>query len=100
MLGEHRLSAQAFYNKGNLNITMFGARSLDLERSSLFGDLSYRVSKQWRLTSSYTYDNYITETFLDYTFGFGYRLGWREVGLIWSAQTQRIGLQLLGTTVY
>ena len=100
VLGEHRLSAQAFYNKGNLNITMFGARSLDLERSSLFGDLSYRVSKQWRLTSSYTYDNYITETFLDYTFGFGYRLGWREVGLIWSAQTQRIGLQLLGTTVY
>ena len=100
VLGEHRLSMQAYFNKGRFNMSLFGAKSLDLERSSVFGDLSYRVSNQWRLTSGYTYDRYLGNTFLDYNFGFTYRLGWREVGLIWSEQTKRVGFQLLGTTIY
>ncbi len=100
VLGEHRLSLQAYYNQGRFNMSLFGAKSLDLERSSIFGDLSYRISNQWRLTSGYTYDRYLGDSFLDYNFGFTYRLGWREVGLIWSEQTKRIGFQLLGTTIY
>ncbi len=100
VLGGHRLSLQAYYNRGRLNFSVFGSRSLDLERSSVFADLSYRISNQWRLTSSYTLDKYLGDTYLDYNFGIGYRLGWREVGLIWSEQTRRIGFQLLGTTIY
>ncbi|MDR3689926.1 MAG: hypothetical protein P4L46_11145, partial [Fimbriimonas sp.] len=100
VLGEHRVSMQAFYNRGRVNMSLFGSRSLDLSRTTVFGDLSYRLGRLWRLSSSYTSDIYLNDTYLDYTFGFGYTLGWREVGLVWSAQTQRIGLQLLGATVY
>ena len=100
VLGEHRLSLQAYYNRGRFNASLFAARSLDLERASVFGDMSYRIGNLWRLTSGYTYDRYLNDTYLDYNLGFTYRLGWREVGLIWSEQTKRIGFQLLGTTIY
>ena len=100
VLGEHRLSLQAYYNRGRFNASLFAARSLDLERASVFGDMSDRIGNLWRLTSGYTYDRYLNDTYLDYNLGFTYRLGWREVGLIWSEQTKRIGFQLLGTTIY
>jgi len=100
VLGEHRVSLQTYFNRGRFNASVFASRSLDLERSSIFGDMSYRIGNLWRLTSGYTFDRYLNDTYLDYNIGFTYRLGWREVGLIWSEQTKRIGFQLLGTTIY
>ncbi len=99
-IGEHQLTMQAYYNKGQLNLTVLANKSLDLANRSVYGDLSFRVSKLWRLMAGYTYDQYLGDTYLDYTFGFGYKVGWKEVGLVWSEQTRRIGLQLLGATIY
>lgn len=98
-LGQHRLSAQTYWNFGRLNLNLFGTKSLDVDRADLYGDMSFRLSGLWRLSASYTYDKYLSNQFLDYDFSVGYRLGWREVGLIWSKRTNRIGIQLLGATI-
>jgi hypothetical protein len=75
-------------------------KALDIDRSTVFGDLGYKVSRLWRLSTGYTYDTYLGTTFVDYNFGFTYLVGWRQVGLIWSEQTRRIGLQILGSTAF
>jgi hypothetical protein len=98
VIGEHQLTLQNSYNSGNTGLNLMLSKSLDIDRSTIFGDLGYRLSKLWRVTTGYTYDTYRGTTFLDYNYGFTYRLGWREVGLIWSEQTRRVGLQILGTT--
>ena len=97
-VGEHQVTSQFFVNRGNTNFSILGSKSLDIQRDTVFGDLSYRLNKLWRLRSSYTLDNYLNTTYRDYSFSFGYKLGWREVGLIWTQRTQRIGLQILGAT--
>ncbi len=100
VIGKHEIAMNGFYTRGPVNMSVIASKSLDIERATVFGDLSYRVSKLWRLKTGYTYDRYLGTTYLDYNFGFGYRMGWKEVGLIWTEQTQRVGLQLLGTTIY
>ncbi len=100
ILGQHRLSLQSYYNSGRTNISIFASKSLDVDRLSYFGDLSYGLSRMWRLSSAYTLDRYKSDTYLDYTMGLGYQIGWREVGLVWSKATKRIGFQVLGATVY
>lgn len=98
-MGMHRLGVQTYWDLGPFDVNLYGSRSLDIERTSLFGDFSYRLSPLWRLTSSYTYDRYLNTQFLDYNLAIGYRIGWREIGLIWSERTKRIGIQFLGVTV-
>ena len=100
ILGMHRLSLQSYYYAGRMNFSLFASKSLDIDRFSYFGDLSYGLSRMWRLSSGYTFDHYANETYLDYTMGLGYQIGWREVGLVWSKRTKRIGFQVLGATVY
>ena len=99
-IGQHEVTMQGFFNRGNVNFTTNVSKSLDIERSTIFNDLSYKVSKLWRIKTGYTFDNYLSTTYVDYNIGFSYRMGWREVGLIWTEQTRRIGLQLLGTSFY
>jgi hypothetical protein len=74
-------------------------RSLDLNRETIFADTDYSVSKQWRLRGSYTYDQYLSNVDLDYTLAVTYHIGWREMGIMWSARTKRFGLLLLGATI-
>jgi hypothetical protein len=104
ILGNHRVSLQGYYNAGRTGLRLTGSKSLDVDRISLYGDLDYRVSDTWRLGLGYTLDRYplsstVSNTYLDYTFLVGYRIGWREVGLTWSRQTKRIGFQILGATL-
>ncbi|RYG86857.1 hypothetical protein EON77_03115, partial [bacterium] len=73
LLGRHRLSMQGNYNRGAANFSIFAARSLDLDRQSLYADGSYRLSRQWRVGYSYTLDQYLGSSFRDYNvfLGFG-----------------------------
>ncbi len=98
LIGKHRLTLQGSYSAGRTDFSAFMARSLDMRRMNLYGDLSYRMSGLWRFAFGYTYDQYLSDSYLDYSVTLGYRLGWREVGLTWSRRTKRIGLQLLGTS--
>lgn len=96
LIGRHRLSAQGYAYKGRTSISVFASKSLDLDRLSYFGDLSYRMHRDWRVATTYTLDRYLGESYKNYGFLLGYKIGEREVGLTWSYNTKRIGVQFLG----
>lgn len=98
LLGQHRLSLQAFYNSGRMGLNFFGTRSLDIDRVSYYADLNYRISGLWRILGSYTFDKYLTDTYMDYNATIAYRLGIREIGLTWSHRSKRFGIQVFGAT--
>lgn len=96
LTGRHQLSFAGSVNRGSFDATLSASRALDIDKLSLFADLSYRVSDMWRLSYSYTMDRYIGNTYVDYTAALGYRIGIREVGLTFSGRTKRFGFQILG----
>lgn len=98
LLGQHRLSLQAFYNAGRTGFNFFGTRSLDIDRVSYYADMNYRVSGLWRILGSYTFDKYLSDTYMDYNATIAYRLGIREIGLTWSHRSKRFGIQVFGAT--
>lgn len=97
-LGRHQLSARANADVGPLSFNFFGSRSLDVDRMTMQIDAGYRFARDWRLSYAYTLDRFFGDSFFDYNFILGYRLGYREFGLTWSHRTKRIGFQVLGTT--
>ena len=99
LLGRHRLSLQGNYGQGGTNFSFFASRSLDLDRQSLYADGSYRFAPRWRLGYSYTLDQYLGSSFRDYNVFLGFGLGFRELGLVYSQRTGRIGVQLLSVPV-
>ncbi|MCO5298295.1 MAG: Ig-like domain-containing protein [Fimbriimonadaceae bacterium] len=96
--GRHQISLQGSYYGGRTNLSLSANRSLDIQRLSLEADMGYRLSDLWRLRYSYTYDRYLGDTYLDYYISLGYRIGFREIGLVWSKRTNRLGIQLLGAS--
>lgn len=99
VVGMHRLSLQGYFSRGRISANMFMSRSLDVDRQNIFGDLSYGFSRQWRFGYQYTFDRISGTEFLDYNYVIGYRLGWREVGIVWSRLTNRFGIQLTGASL-
>jgi hypothetical protein len=97
-LGRHALSARGNANMGGLSFNFFGSRSLDVDRTTVQLDAGYRFARDWRLSYAYTFDRFFGDSFFDYNFILGYRIGYREFGLTWSHRTKRIGFQVLGTT--
>jgi hypothetical protein len=98
LLGRHRLSTQLFYGSGPVSFAGVYQRSLDMDRSSIMLDGGYRLSGLWRMSCYYTIDRYLTQSFEDYNFVLGYRLGIRDIGLVFSGRTQKIGFQILGAS--
>lgn len=96
LIGRHRLSAQGYMQAGRTSASFFASRSLDVNRLSYFGDVSYRLHPQWRLAFAYTLDQYLDLSYRDYYYLVGYRIGQREFGLTWSSRTRRLGVQFLG----
>ena len=96
--GKQRLSAQGSYYTGKVNLNVFASKSLDAQRATYFVDATYRFSNVWRLAYSYTFDQYLTEKFADYTIGLVYTFGWRDFGLMYNARTKRFGVQVLGAS--
>jgi hypothetical protein len=106
IVGKQRLTVQGFYNEGNTYLSVLAARGLDVQRTSLFADLSYRVMPQWRVAYGYTLESYrvgeFDNVFMDTTVSLFHRLGGadfgRDVGLTWSQRTGRLGVSVLGVT--
>lgn len=94
--GKQRLSLDTNYGVGKLNLHLFASRSLDADWSSFYGDMSFQVSPLYTLSAGYTLDKYLSETSLDYDLMLSYRVGIREVGLVWSRKTNKIGIEILG----
>lgn len=97
-LGQHRLSSEAYYSQGAYSLHGFVAKSLDVQRLNASVQLNYRASTLWRINYGYYLDQYIGDTYLDQTVILAYRIGFREIGLSYSARRNRLGLEILGTT--
>jgi len=94
--GRQRMSLETNYQRGRTDLSLLASRSLDANWSSLYGDLSYRVSGLFRFSTGYSVDQYLSDHSLDYNVMFSYRIGVREVGLVWSRSTHRLGFEILG----
>lgn len=99
LTGRHSLSLRTYYSAGNTSISLFGSKSLDLDRHNYFVDASYRLSSLWRLSSSHTISRYVGQAYVDGYYMISYRLGYREVGLLYSTDTKRLGIQILGAYI-
>jgi hypothetical protein len=97
-LGRHRLSADAYFNRGAFTVHAFAAKSLDVQRLNASMQFNYRMSSLWRVNYGYYLDQYLGDSYLDQTVIVAYRLGFREIGISYSSRRNRIGLELLGTT--
>jgi hypothetical protein len=97
LLGQHRLTTEAYYNAGRTNVRGYLAKTLDMDRISATAAFDYRFNSTWSFYYNYYMDRYLGDAYTDQTFIVGYRIGFREVGLSYSARTKRIGIELLGT---
>jgi hypothetical protein len=98
LLGKHRINMQLFYGVGRVDLNSVIERSLDIERSTYLFDASLRLSNLWHFSCNFTLDNYLGQQYQDYYLVLAYRLGIRDVGLVYSGTTNRIGIQILGAT--
>jgi len=94
--GRQRMSLDTDFGSGRTNVHFLASRSLDTDWTSFYGDMSYRISGLFNFSAGYTLDKYLTDQSLDYDLMFSYRVGVREVGVIWSKKTHRLGLEILG----
>ncbi|RYG26210.1 hypothetical protein EON82_04250 [bacterium] len=94
-VGTHSLSFMGNITKGNTNLRLSFNKGLGVDRLSVSGEASYRLSSVWRLSFAQYMSQYRFDNFSDYYFILGYRIGWREVGLTWSKRTNRPGIQLM-----
>lgn len=99
LIGRHALSFQGYYSAGRTALSLFGSKSLDLDRLTYYGDASYRLSGLWRFSYAYTYNRYLGDGFLDDSWMLAYRLSGRDIGLVYSRETKRFGLQILGAPI-
>ena len=97
ILGRHRLSLQSYFSSGPMSLRFYGGKSLDMDRINASADMRLRFA-DWRIGMGYSLDRYLGSSFTDYSFIVGYRIGFREVGLSWSARTKKIGIELLGAS--
>ncbi len=96
--GHHRLGLSYNVNKGRrFDASVFGSFYADAPDATLYADMSYRVSRDWRFLFSGTYSNYDTGSFKDLQFTLGRRIGARELQFTYSTYNKRLSFDLTAT---
>ena len=98
-LGRQSISVQGSYGVGQLSLSAFGTKSIDADRLNYYIDGSFRLSPLWRLSYVSSFNRYFGSSWFDEQIMLAYRLGMRDVGIVWSNRTKRFGLQVLGATI-
>jgi hypothetical protein len=94
-MGTHSVGLMGNMVSGNTNLRLAFNKGLGVDRLSLSGEASYRFSSLWRLSYSTYFNQYRNDSFSDFYYILGYRIGWREVGITWSRKTNRPGIELM-----
>ena len=94
IMGRHSLGLNGNYGLGNTNLSLWMTKGIGVERMSVSGEASYRLSSVWRLSYSHFLTRFAGSSLTEYFYVLGYKIGWREVGLTWSSRTRRPGVQL------
>jgi hypothetical protein len=96
-VGHHMITGLTSYDRGNLILSLNGSTSLDIQNIQYTSSVRYRLKKLWSLAYTSQFYKYLGGSFLDYNFGVYYTyLGSKQIGLIWSYRTNRLGFQLYG----
>ncbi|MBS1716596.1 MAG: hypothetical protein JSS72_02545 [Armatimonadetes bacterium] len=95
--GRHQLTMQGSYYAGRTGFSGLVTKGLDIQRLSATFDFRYRFNSLWRFAYGQTYSQYIGGGYNDYSAILGYQLGPRELGIVWSRATGRLGITLLGS---
>ncbi len=97
-LGLHRFTSQLNYFDHRFASSIFATKGVGVDSLSFFADTSYRFSDLWRVGYQYTLNRYSGTNYLDYNVVLAYRLSAEkpEFGLMYSQQTKRVGIVLLG----
>jgi hypothetical protein len=99
LLGRQQFSLQTSFHPGKFRFDAFGIQGLDADRNSYQLEASYQMTRLWRLGYAYQQDRYFGANYSDFDFVLGYRVGYKEFGLVWSQKLHRLGFQLLGTAI-
>ena len=95
VLGKQSLSANLRVSDGKRwGATLYAMRGLDYASSNFFGDLSYRVSREWRVGVRSTSNRYGDLHYNDTEYALGKLFGSRELIAVWSQSQQRVMLEL------
>ncbi len=96
--GKHRVGLTYSAAAGKrFSMLIYGSGYLDTNESSVLGDVTYRLNKEWRLITSATFQKYQGQSYNDLEFTIGRRIGARELQLTYSTLFQRISLDLTAT---
>lgn len=98
-IGKHRLSSSMELSLGRLYLSTFAAKSIDIDRYNIQGDLSYRFHRLWRVGATSTLESFKGSSYSDAGLLVAYTVGYREIGVSWSQRRNRIGIEILGTPV-
>ena len=99
LLGRQQLSLQTNLQHGHFSFDFLGIQGLDADRASYQLQASYRLNHLWRIGYAYQEDRYFGANYTDFDIVLGFRVGYKEFGLVWSQQLHRLGFQLLGTSL-
>ena len=80
-------------------MALSGGTSLDINRIDYSATTSYQLAKLWRVSYLYTFDKFLGSSYLDYSYVVYYRLGVRDIGIVWSRQTNRLGIEILNAAI-
>ncbi len=99
LLGRQQLSLQSSFRPGKFRFDFLGIQGLDADRNSYQVQASYQFTRLWRFGYAYQQDRYFGANYSDFDFVLGYRIGYKEFGLVFDQKLRRLGFQLLGTTI-
>ena len=94
-IGKHTLSLNALFTDGKKwNASIYGIKGLDYPTMSLFADLNYRMSPEWRFGISSTTNRYGIKRYDDLELSLGKIIGSRELNAVWSQSQKKIMFEL------
>lgn len=99
IIGRHRLDAEMTWDTPKYRLSLFGAKSLDIDSFTLFADASYRISGLWRVGGSYSVDRFRGTVVDDQTVLLAYRIGIREFAITYSIDEKRIGFEIFNVPI-
>lgn len=79
--------------------SLYGIKSLTSDNASLFADLSYRLSSDWRIAARSLQNKYSGISYDDLELSLGRRIGSRELLAVWSKSQRKIMFEL-GSAVF
>ncbi|HUV03557.1 MAG TPA: invasin domain 3-containing protein [Armatimonadota bacterium] len=93
--GKQTLSATCVLSDGKKwRASIYAIKGLDYPTANVFGDLTFRLSPDWRFTVSSTFNEIVGRSYRDLELSVGKMVGSRELIAVWSQSQRKIMFEL------